>query len=165
MTLSLSAIFQILELYRPYPARGCLTCGFQAGEALPCKACLHGRLSAIVALSPPCYRAANAGENDGWKCAKDRLDRHGPHGLPHGRAAAQGRPRRLDLEPYQVEGRAAGEVRREDRGQAVRAGGLRCGVLDRLDRERPGGGLFRRQRRDAWAQQRTAESVRRLLHY
>src|SRR3954462_8934462 len=91
MTLSLSAIFQILELYRPLSGAGCLTCGFQAGEALPCKACLHGRLSAIVALSPPCYRAANAGENDGWKCKKDRLDRHGPHGLPDGGAAAQGR--------------------------------------------------------------------------
>ncbi len=33
---------------------------------------------------------------------EDRLDRHGPHGLPHGRAPAQGRLRRLDLEPHRA---------------------------------------------------------------
>ena len=32
--------------------------------------------------------------------AEDRLDRHGPHGLSHGGAPAQGRLRRLDLEPH-----------------------------------------------------------------
>ena len=51
---------------------------------------------------------------------KDRLDRHGPHGLSHGRAPAQGRLRRLDLEPHARQGRAAGGQGRQGRRSTCR---------------------------------------------
>ena len=65
--------------------------------------------------------AAIAEESHGRQHPTHRLDRHGPHGLPHGRAPAQGRPRRVDLEPHARQGRAAGEARRQGRRQARRS--------------------------------------------
>ena len=47
--------------------------------------------------------------------AKDRLDRHRPHGPAHGGAPAQGRSRCDDLEPHARQGRAARRPRRQDR--------------------------------------------------
>ena len=58
-------------------------------------------------------------ERNGNQHAESRLDRHGPHGLSHGRAAAQGRLRGLDLEPHARQGRAAGHAGRQDRRQAL----------------------------------------------
>ena len=58
---------------------------------------------------------------NGEQQPENRLDRHGPHGLSHGRAAAQGRLRRLDLEPHPRQGRAAGGQGRQDRRQALRS--------------------------------------------
>ncbi len=78
---------------------------------------------------------------------KDRLDRDGPHGLPDGGAAVEGRLRRLDLEPHPRQGRAARQVRRQDRRQAQRS--LRHGhrVLHRRRGQGRRAGLFRQGRR------------------
>ena len=46
---------------------------------------------------------SNAGGREhGCERAAHRLDRRRPHGAAHGRAAAQGRPRRHDLEPHRA---------------------------------------------------------------
>src|ERR1700730_4178915 len=45
---------------------------------------------------------------------KNRLDRNGPHGLSDGRAAAQGRLRRFDLEPHARGRRTDCPIRRRD---------------------------------------------------
>ena len=66
---------------------------------VPLKPWRH-RDTAAARISP------QAGDADGQH-PQTRLDRYGPHGLPHGRAAAQGRLRRLDLEPHARQGRAA----------------------------------------------------------
>ena len=47
---------------------------------------------------------------NGTEHATDRMDRHGPHGLSDGRAAAEGRLRRIDLEPHPRQGRAACQI-------------------------------------------------------
>ena len=76
-----------------------------------------------------CHKARQSGRRNpceesryGEERAEDRLDRHGPHGLSHGGAAAQGRLRRLHLEPHARQGRAARRQGRQGGRQARRSG-------------------------------------------
>ena len=93
------AVFQCLTRYA---ATGAI-----AAERLkPRHARLHGA------------RISTGEFRDVEECAKDRLDRHRPHGSSHGGTPAQGRPRRDDLEPHPRQGRAAGRQGRQDRRQA-----------------------------------------------
>jgi hypothetical protein len=113
----------------------------------------------------PVLLAQSRRTRDGRQHAEDRLDRHGAHGVPHGGAPAEEGPRRLDLESHPVEGRAAGEVGRQGRGQALRARGLRRGVLHRVDRQGPRAGLLRGSWRGARPQRQGAGRIRRLLDH
>ena len=100
---------------------------------------------------------------NGTEHAKGRLDRHGPHGLSDGRAAAQGRLRRLDLESHPLQGRAARQDRRQGRRQAQRSRRHGRGVLDRRRRQGRRAGLSRQGRRSL--RQQDAGRVRRLLDH
>ena len=100
--------------------------------------------------------AAARGVGYGTEHATDRMDRHGPHGLSDGRAAPEGRLRRLDLEPHPLQGRAARQVRRQDRRQAFRSRRHGRGVLDRRRRQGRRGGLFRQGRRAVRQRRRRA---------
>ena len=100
---------------------------------------------------------------NGTEHAEGRMDRDGPHGLPDGGAAAQGRLRRLDLEPHPRQGRAARQVRRQDRRQAVRSFEHGYRFLDRRGGQGRRAGLFRQGWR-AFRQQ-DAGRVRGLLDH
>src|SRR5436305_5546890 len=131
-TFTLSAIFKSSKFDRPRS----LTRVPRIGEApalqapLAAKATPLKRHHAHVTDAPqlsmirsenryPLFGIMLAAEDrDGRQYAKNRLDRHGPHGFSYGGAPAQGRPRCLDLESHARQGRAAGQVRRQDRRQA-----------------------------------------------
>src|SRR6266851_5768031 len=70
--------------------------------------------AALLKRLRSCHKAATAAGTEsteergyGEERTKDRLDRHGPHGIPHGGTPAEGRPRPLHLEPHALQGRAA----------------------------------------------------------
>ncbi len=97
---------------------------------------------------------------------EDRLDRHGSHGLPHGRAAAQEGPRRLDLEPHEVQGRAAAPspAARSSTSSPISRAATWCSPSSRPART-SSEVYFGDHGVTARPQQQPAEGVRRLLDH
>ena len=152
--------FQILEFVRPHVAGRCDYHAVpRAGEPLRRKGALRGKRTQLKRSCRPCYCRAIRGRKSQMAGNTQRIGwiGMGRMGYPMaerllktGHDVSIWNRTRAKAEPL-------AQVRRQDRRQALRARGLRRGVLHRVDRQGPRGGLFRQARRGARPQRQAAE--------